>query len=65
MDWKKQAIKWKRAFWAAVTENDDETKERILAARAAKKKKSKASKPKKQKTRTRSKKAAKKQLSLF
>lgn len=65
MDWKKQAIKWKRAFWAAVTDNDDETKGRILSARAAKRKKSKVSKPKKQKTRTRSKNRQKKQLSLF
>ena len=65
MDWKKQAIKWKRAFWAAVTENDDETKGRILAARAAKRKKSKPHTVKKKKTRTRSKKPAKKQLSLF
>lgn len=56
MDWKRQAIRWKKAFWAAITEDDDEKKRRILAARAAKRKKTSKPSGKKKKTRTRAKK---------
>lgn len=41
MDWKKEAIRWRRAFWAAV--DDDEFKKETKAA----KKKKRAAKPKK------------------
>lgn len=43
MDWKKEAIRWRRAFWAAV--DDDEFKKETKAA----KKKKRAAKPKKAK----------------
>lgn len=63
MDWKKEAIRWRRAFWAAV--DDDEFKAETKAA----KKKKRAAKPKKaastRKRKTTRKRRVVKQFELF
>lgn len=64
IDWKLQAAKWRRAFWAAV--DDADGAKEILAAKKARRKaktKKRAVSRKKQKTASKRKKAA--QFDLF
>lgn len=59
IDWKKQAIRWRRAFWALADDKTDEFKPE--RKKPAKRKKSAAKKKRAKKTQ----KKAKQQLSLF
>lgn len=58
VDWKKEAIRWKKAFWASLDDSDEER------AAILRKKRHKAKKTAKKPTKKHKKKTSK-QLSLF
>lgn len=68
MDWKKIALRWRKAYWAAIHDSEDERQE-IIKKQAQKRKKT-ATKTQKNKNTTTGKKkpvkkAQKKQFDLF
>ena len=63
MDWKKEALRWKRAFWASMDDTAEERAEILRKQRAKRKKATK--KPKKATKARKPTKRKTKQLSLF
>ena len=59
MDWKKEALRWKRAFWASMDDTAEERAEILRKQRAKRKKKAKKT------TKAKKTKRTSKQLSLF
>ena len=59
MDWKKEALRWKRAFWASMDDTAEERAEILRKQRAKRKKTAKKTTKAKKSRRT------SKQLSLF
>lgn len=59
MDWKKEALRWKRAFWASMDDTAEERAEILRKQRAKRKKTAKKT------TKAKKSKRTSKQLSLF
>ena len=59
MDWKKEALRWKKAFWASMDDTAEERAEILRKQRAKRKKTAKKT------TKAKKSKRTSKQLSLF